>query len=125
MVEADAEQTAIEDSTAVLLCNVTSFPAPSIEWYRVEEDGEAVLLVSQDSPDEDFGVYEILNVTQSHAGLYRCVGQYSHGSNSVDISLVVLSKIWSIATGIQYWLCCADTVSEPVCAVGCLLPSSV
>ena len=93
MVEAEAEQTAIEGDTAVLACNVTSFPAPRMRWFRVESGGEEVLLASHDDPDEEgFGVYVIEEVDESDSGIYRCEGQYSFGRESADIELVVLSE---------------------------------
>ena len=92
VVEAEAEQSAIEGDNATLLCNVTSFPDPRIRWFRVEESGTEVLLLDQDSGDSDFGEYEILTIDRSDAGTYRCTGQYIFGAESADIELVVLSK---------------------------------
>ena len=94
MVEADPEQTAVDGGNASLTCHVMSSPPPRIRWYRVEDgEDDVVLLESQEYDDEDFGVYEILNVTENDAGTYRCLGQWSHGYKAVDIELVVLSEL--------------------------------
>ena len=91
VVEAEAEQTAIEGENATLMCNATSFPEPRLRWFRVE-DGSEVTLTDQESGDSDFGVYEILNVDQTDAGTYRCTGRTGVDVESTDIELVVLSK---------------------------------
>ena len=91
VVKADPEQTAIEGETAVLQCNVTSYPAPRVIWSLLE-GGMAVELTRQEITDSDFGVYRIPNVTQSDAGDYRCSGRYQFDQEDVDITLVVLSK---------------------------------
>lgn len=89
-VEADPEQTAIEGEMATLKCNVTAFPSPRVRWIRVRDD--ELLSSQEDSEDPDFGIYQISTVDQSHAGTYRCTGQYNFGAKSKDIELVVLSK---------------------------------
>ena len=97
MVEAEAEQAAVEGDNVTLMCNVTSFPEPRIRWFRVEEGETEILLLEQESGDSDFGEYTILSVDRNDAGTYRCNGRYSFDMEDADIELVVLSKLNSTA----------------------------
>ena len=87
-VEAEEEQTVVEGENVTLICNVTGSPAPRIKWHRVEED--SVMLLESDS--FQFGTYVLTNVGEDQAGIYRCTGQYTFGSEEADIELVVFSK---------------------------------
>ena len=91
-MEADPEQTAIEGEAAVLVCNVTSYPAPRVIWSRLEGGMAVELTRQEEAADSDFGIYRIPNVTQSDAGDYRCTARYQFDQEDIDITLVVLSK---------------------------------
>jgi hypothetical protein len=95
VVEAEAEQTAVEGWPAVFVCNVSAFPQPIVvQWMRVVEDGSLPLLEQQRSGDFGFGMYLVSNaVDETQAGFYRCQGLYNFGTDYRDIELVVLSLI--------------------------------
>ena len=86
-----------QGETAVLSCTVQSSPSPRIGWYRVESNGNETRLAMQQSTDADFGMYRIINVQVSDAGIYRCKGSYSFDNKDVDIELIVLSKFYKLS----------------------------
>ena len=91
-MEAESPQYAVAGQTGELRCTAQSSPSPSINWYRVESD--TLLLQQFDSTASDFGVYRISNVQTDDAGLYKCRGSYSFGSEEKEIQLIVLSKLY-------------------------------
>ena len=97
MVKAEEMQEVFNGTTAELKCNVTSFPDPTVIWFRFEGDGDstsdATELEEQDEGENGVYVYRIENAGPSDAGLYRCQGRFPFGRESVDIELVILCKL--------------------------------
>ncbi len=91
-MEAESLQYAVAGQTGELRCTAQSSPPPSINWYRDESDTS--LLQQFGSTASDFGVYRISNVQTDDAGLYKCRGSYSFGSEEKEIQLLVLSKLY-------------------------------
>ena len=90
-IVAETTQEAFEGDDAVLVCNVTSFPAPTLRWYRGSSSNPPPL-ATQMVNDDDFGLLKLTGVSREMAGTYTCHGNYAFGSNEVDIDFVVLSK---------------------------------
>lgn len=80
-----------QGEVAMLNCTVKSYPDPKITWRKVSNGTETDLIIQHFS-DQDFGVYEISNVQEGDAGLYKCKGSYGFASQEVTIELIVLSK---------------------------------
>ena len=90
---------AYEQENAMLACQATGVPSPSIKWYI----GHDELLFSTRRRDLTPGMprndqqvvpskIEIQNVQVSDAGIYTCRASNSQGFTSENITLIVRSK---------------------------------
>lgn len=67
-----AKQTVDEGSSAILSCQVTGEPVPTIQWSKV---GGAL----KDNHVIDGGLLRIKEVSQDDGGMYVCVAQNKKG----------------------------------------------
>ncbi|KAH9633870.1 hypothetical protein HF086_013759 [Spodoptera exigua] len=93
-VQAQSKVTVIKGSTAVLKCNVSGVPMPSIEWHYEDNSGSKVTVRS---PAGTESTLLITNAKRNNEGQYKCLAENVLDKDEKVTTLIVKGKDGLIA----------------------------
>ncbi|CAH0663926.1 unnamed protein product [Spodoptera exigua] len=88
-VQAQSKVTVVKGSTAVLKCNVSGVPMPSIEWHYEDNSGSKVTVRS---PAGTESTLLITNAKRNNEGQYKCLAENVLDKDEKVTTLIVQEK---------------------------------